>query len=195
MAENEYLDIIIFLVITLYVFKRIYDLLSDNKTNSVKTEAGDESYEGPFAKELRLINSFDKTFNPELFLLNSQKSFEIILRAYYNFDLENVKRLAASNISSILEKNIKEMRSSKQIASFELIRFLKTQLVDLKVEKKKVTAEVHFETEQITNIKDNKGKIVVGSDERIQTIKDTWIFEKDYADAKSIFKLVETLEN
>jgi predicted lipid-binding transport protein (Tim44 family) len=186
-------DVVIYLVISFYLGKRIYDLINEEEHPMSKAEPKNEpkKYEGPFAKEINQINEFDKTFTLPLFLINAQKSFELILASYAKGDEGVLKKFVNEKMFEALLTGISARKG--QDYHFELIRFLKTELLNLLVEGKKITAKVKFNTEQLTYLKDEKGKVIMGDSERIQNIADTWVFTKDYSISKDTFKLVDTI--
>ena len=193
-------DIVILSLISLLIGFQIYRILKMPEKKKEKDPAWEndkkvvvkEDIPQPFKKELEQLSYLDDSFTPDAFGLQTQKSFELISKYYYMGDVKNLRPLVGDEVFGVFEASLQKNARLGLKASFELVRFLKTQIKEITLVGKTVQVKVLFETEQISHTRAGDGKLIAGSDEKIQKVSDIWIFFKDYNRPRSSFLLIKT---
>ena len=140
------------------------------------------------------LTKLDKEFEPQSFMENSKKIFENIVKSFETKDRLKLKSLVSEKVYGIFDDNIKQFEKNGQTLDTDIVRFKKIVITDVNVENKFAKIIVEFTTEQTTVLKDKSGKIIKGDDNHLETIKDVWIFTRDYHKRGSNWLLSETVE-
>lgn len=172
------------------VLKKIMKI-KDKKTLS---EAVEKIIKNNIETGRNKLVKIDKTFELQSFMKKSKDIFETILKSFENKDRETLKNLVSENVYDVFDKNIREFEKNKQTLNTEIVRFKNIVIKDINVEDKFASIIIEFISEQTTVLKDADGKIIKGDDNYLETIKDTWLFGRDYNDKDSDWLLCETVE-
>lgn len=129
------------------------------------------------------IINLDKDFSFTVFLEGAKSAFTLIVNAYKNKKIQDVKELLSSNVydnfkESIINLNDKE----EEIKTFQILS-LQASIANIEVIEKLVKIKVEFTSLQENILKnDTKNSI---------EIKDIWIFEREMNSESLMWKLVE----
>ena len=127
------------------------------------------------------IKKLDKNFLMLSFIDEVKKHFEIIFKSFYDRDINKIKQYLSKGLISKMQTEIDLLNKNKQMISAELIRIKTITVKNIYVSKKIVSIVVEFLSEQTAVIKNLSGKIIKGDDNKIETIKDSWCFTKDFS--------------
>ena len=191
----EYIDIILLAMIAGFIFLRLRGILGK--------KTGFEGKIPPqFEKEFKKFNIKQKTTNEKFdddaqknFLIGAKIAYETIITDFSDSD----NKLIASKplISKKIYDQFKEALQDRQAKGYYAeITFIGVKSANIKAHKKvenSFEVTVDFISEIITCIKDKEKKIVSGSDEKIKTVHDTWVFSKDISSNNPNWLLIDTI--
>lgn len=187
-----YIDIILFAVLAAVLATNLYKILgkkaiSEDVNNREKNDNIEEDKQ-IFSNDImdysrKQIINLDKDFSFTVFLEGAKSAFTLIVNAYKNKKIQDVKELLSSNVydnfkESIINLNDKE----EEIKTFQILS-LQASIANIEVIEKLVKIKVEFTSLQENILKnDTKNSI---------EIKDIWIFEREMNSESLMWKLVE----
>lgn len=195
---SEYLDIIFLLVLVVFIFSRLKNVLGTSSEDTKVIMIPKEQFE-KFYKEVKknaqeeLTGNVDLSnlpplerdlakipnFNKNLFITGAQKAFELILSAFSKGDAKTLSGLVNKELLKKFESVIKERKDQGLTAETDLIGFVQTEVESVKfVGEDKVNLVVKFVSEQVNLLKNANGEVIEGDENYVQKISDTWTFEK-----------------
>ena len=126
------------------------------------------------------ILKLDKNFDFISFVQGAKEAFRIIVEAFNNKRIEEIKHLVSLEVYENFQKaiNIKNNKNN----SFN-ITSVKASILNIEVVKNYANIKVKFLSNQKEKL-DNKIK-------KLDNVKDIWTFEKDMTEDSLIWKLVE----
>lgn len=144
--------------------------------------------------ECRLDGLFEKIkdFNVGNFINSANRVFELVLQAFYDNKMENVKSLLSKKVYDTFKEAINSRLEQKQTTEVEFICFEKTEIKDVRMLKNSVKIIVEFVTQQINILRGADGKVIAGDENFIQKITDVWTFERTLNAKDNKWVLVST---
>ena len=216
---GQYADIIILLLVVVFIFLRLKSVLG-TRPNGESTRLSEESAAKIFdiiikeaeknkqktastspqeSKDVSNLTEPQKTlakipnFEENNFLTGAKRAFEIILTAFSKADLETLEMLVNKTIYNKFKEIIEKRKAEGITSELDFIGFDKAEIVDAKISKNNIAKiSVEFVSEQVNLLKDKDGNIMEGDEQYIQTIADTWTFEKSVTSTNPNWILVST---
>ncbi len=190
--KNLYIDIILFAILAAVLATNLYkvlgkktiseDVTSSKKNTNIKEDKSIFSNEVMDYSQKQILN-LDKDFSFPVFLEGAKSAFNLIVNAYKDKQIQDVKDLLSSKVYDNFKKAISNINSEKKdVKTFEIVS-LKAAIVDIEVIDKLVKIKVEFSSLQETIFKnDNNNSIEV---------KDIWTFEREMDSNSLMWKLTE----
>ncbi len=195
---SEYLDIIFLLVLVIFIFSRLRNILGtgseDTKVIMISKDQLEKMYKelkqdvaqtSSESVDLKNLSPLDRdlskipNFNKNLFIKGAQKAFELILSSFSKGDAKTLSALVNKELLKKFESVIKERKEQGVVAETDLIGFVETEVESVKfVGADKVKLVVNFVSEQVNLLKNAEGEVIEGDENYVQKISDTWTFEK-----------------
>ena len=128
----------------------------------------------------RQILELDKNFSFYSFIEGAKEAFKIIVEAFNNEKIEEIKHLVSLDVYDNFQKAI-DVKNNKY-ESFN-ISFVKASILNIEVVKNYANIKVKFLSNQ---------KVVLNNKTKsLESINDIWTFEKDMKTNSLVWKLVE----
>ena len=126
------------------------------------------------------ILDLDKNFSFYNFIEGAKEAFKIIVEAFNNEKIEEIKHLVSLDVYDNFQKAIDVKKNKYE--SFN-ISFVKASILNIEVVKNYANIKVKFLSNQ---------KVVLNNKTKsLESIKDIWTFEKDMKTNSLVWKLVE----
>jgi len=204
-----YLDIIFWLFVALVIFVRLRRLLgtrpegekvivlSKDKVKEI-IDVLEKETKDKAPVEIVPLEGVDAVlaqipdFKKEVFLKGATRAFEIIVTAFAEADIETLGALTTKRIFKKFVDIIEERNHLKQTAETDVISVKAVEISDAKLLKTQAKIVVHFVSEQVNLLKNNKGEVIQGDENFVQTIDDFWTFERDLNKMSNIWLLSST---
>ncbi|MBR1605931.1 MAG: Tim44 domain-containing protein [Alphaproteobacteria bacterium] len=215
----QFLDIIILLLVVIVIYNKLRSLLGTRPEQTKVTPLSEESAAkifdiimqeneknnqpitqditpeedlSPIEKDLRQIPNFDK----EIFINGAKRAFEIILTAFAKGDIETLEPLVSPKLLKKFQEILNQRQLDKITAETDLICFNKAEIINAKISKNNIVKiVVNFVTEQVNLLKDKQDKVIEGDENFVQTIADTWTFERCLTSTNPNWLLISTKKN
>ncbi len=202
-----FIDIIIFAIIAIFLVYRLKSILgqnSDGNEQNNKIDIGKKN----FSNVVKLKNKQsdinenktnkdkiykdDPTFNEKEFLEGAQNFFEMVIDSFVKGDLKNIEKYIDNKLIKNFKMVIDERLQEEESLSIDIKKMISIHIKDVKKLKNFLRVSVLFESEQMKVLKDKKGKIIDGDQEKSILVKDLWTFEKQIESKDLNWILVET---
>lgn len=212
----HFLDIIILLLVVLFIFNRlknvlgtrpegtkatplseesaakIFDIIMEENERNAKKQVQDitpKEEKSPLQQELDKIPGF----NADSFLTGAKRAFEIIVTAFAKGDIETLESLVSPKLVKKFQDILKQRQSEGITAETDLIGFTETAIVNVKIGKNDMAKiSVKFVSEQVNLLKNAKEEIIEGDENFVQNITDIWTFERCLTSANPNWLLTST---
>ena len=126
------------------------------------------------------ILDLDKNFNFHNFVQGAKEAFKIIVEAFNNKKVEEIKHLVSTEVYDNFQKSVDSKNNNFETFN---ISSVKASILNIEVVKNYANIKVRFLSSQKVTL-NNKIK-------NLENIKDIWTFEKDMTTSSLLWKLVE----
>jgi predicted lipid-binding transport protein (Tim44 family) len=112
------------------------------------------------------------------FLDKASRAFGVIFSAYAEGDKDTLAQMLSGRIYDAFCRAIDDRNSRKEKLDGVLVRFIKSEIVDTKIDDDDLLVTVKFVTEQSNALKNSKGEILEGNLDYIEVRTDLWTFHR-----------------
>ncbi len=156
--------------------------------SSNEQDANIEKDNSIFSKDVmdysqKQIVDLDRNFSFSVFLDGAKSAFNIIVSAYKNKNIQEVKDLLSSEVYENFKNSISQIKSKEDNKDFFKITSLKAAILNIEVEDKLAKIKVEFSSIQ--------EPILEQENKKNNEIKDIWVFEREMDSESLMWKLVE----
>ena len=202
-----FIDIIIFAIIAVFLVYRLKSILGQNSEgneNNNKIDIGEKDFSNVVKlgdKSSNLENTKaskdqiykdDPSFKEKEFLEGAQNFFEMVIDSFVKGELKNIANYIDDKLIKSFQLVIDERLQEGESLKINIMKMNSIQIKDVKKLNNFLRISVLFESEQIKFLKDKKGKIIDGDQEKSILVKDLWTFEKQIESKDLNWILVET---
>ena len=211
-AIVPFIDIIIFAVIAVLLVIRLRSVLgqrsgyeqpqgeqptnrfNDNENDSdvipLHSKATDDA---PVTLHgLDALRQIDRNFNEKDFIGGAKSAFEMILTAYAEGDLPQLKRLLGYDLLQSFTSSIQSRIAAKESLNITLDELREASILNISVIDQMASITMHFHSVQTRVAKDKNGKTIDSEDTGAREFTDIWTFERDLTLSDPNWKLTET---
>ncbi len=202
-----FIDIIIFAVIAVLLVLRLRSVLGQRTgyEDSKRAQKTSDSFEDkPVQLHPRQNNSIndghgiealkraDRSFSESQFMDGAQMAFGMILTAYAEGDLAQLKRLLGYDLLQSFTQSIQQRARDKETLAINLEKIKQASIIDAKVFDNVASVTVEFQSVQTRTITDDDGNVIDDEDTGTLDLVDIWTFERDLTLDDPNWKLAET---
>tara|TARA_B100000575_G_C23051514_1_gene605323 strand:- start:167 stop:829 length:663 start_codon:yes stop_codon:yes gene_type:complete len=211
-AMVPFIDIIIFAVIAVLLVIRLRSVLgqrsgyeqpqgeqptnrfNDNENDSdvipLHSKATDDA---PVTLHgLDALRQIDRNFNEKDFIGGAKSAFEMILTAYAEGDLSQLKRLLGYDLLQSFTSSIQSRIAAKESLNITLDELREASILNISVVDQMASITMHFHSVQTRVAKDKNGETIDSEDTGAREFTDIWTFERDLTLSDPNWKLTET---
>ena len=142
------------------------------------------------------MKAVEPSFSVTEFLQGSKGAYEMILMAFENADLLNVKTFLSDEVYDAFSAVVKDRETKGLTIEAEFIGVLETGLMSATFDPtdNRGEVDVRFVCKLTSVVKNKKGKIVEGSETEEKRQRDVWTFARSMGASDPNWKLVATGE-
>ncbi len=158
-------------------------------------DADDDSEElGPTDAALAEMNRIERDFAVSDFLAGARYAYEMIVAAFADGDLEEIKPFLSKEVFQSFEKTVETRSEQGRFVETEFLGFRETKINSAYFCKETREAEisVQFVGEHRTRVVDETGEIIEGDQETISKRTDNWTFARVFGTNDPNWLLVAT---
>jgi predicted lipid-binding transport protein (Tim44 family) len=162
-----------------------------------KTKAGDvpAGYGKPASALSGLsdaMRNMGPDFDAEAFLAGARLTYEAVLKAYADADIDMLKRFVGPEVLETFEQVIAERRERNESLVLTFIGMNDATLVGVLGEGDGAEIAVRFTSDVVTVVRSAGGAVVSGDPTQIVEVVDTWTFARDRSSAHTPWRLIAT---
>ena len=157
---------------------------SDNATNNTPADA-------PSGEGIEAITAADKTFSEQAFLSGAEKAYRMILDAFAKGDMKRLKPLLGYDMAISFGDAIRDRKKANEELTINLRDISQVKIITAGVKDGIAAIVVEIESRQSRVMRDEKGDIIDGSPNVVESFIDQWTFERDVASSSPNWQLVD----
>lgn len=207
-----FVDILIFAVIAVFLVLRLRNILGTRDGYEQKPEEMNRSIlqraESPQDKEadnivplrpealsgsgIAAIKKADPSFDEGQFMQGAASAFGMVLTAYAEGDLSQLRRLLGYDLFNEFSEAIRARNAENESLSLTIDSIDDVQLLDGELVDGIASVTVRFVSQQSRHIYDSQGDEIIDDAADKESVIDVWTFERDTQITDPNWKLVET---
>ncbi|MGE4528055.1 MAG: Tim44/TimA family putative adaptor protein [Rhodospirillaceae bacterium] len=141
---------------------------------------------------LAQIQAADPNFDPEGFLGGARKAFEMIVCAFAEGRLEDIRPYLGGEVFSNFAVAVQEREAAGETAETQVISVKSAKITEAAMKGRDAVVSVEFVTEQVNLTRNAAGEVVDGDANYIATLTDIWTFSRDVGTGDPNWKLMVT---
>ena len=141
---------------------------------------------------LDALRQIDRNFNEKEFISGAKSAFEMILNAYAEGDLAQLRRLLGYDLLQSFTSSIESRIAAKESLSITLNELREASILNISVIEQVANITMHFHSVQSRVAKDKNGEPIESEDTGAREFTDIWTFERDLTLSDPNWKLTET---
>jgi predicted lipid-binding transport protein (Tim44 family) len=211
-ASVQFIDIIIFAVIAVLLVLRLRSVLgqrsgyeqpsgerhvkqfdvTENDNEPIPLHADQADDEPVMAQGLDALRHIDGNFNEKEFIVGASAAFEMILTAYADGDLTQLKRLLGYDLLQSFTSSIQARAKANESLNITVDEIREVSILNISVIDQTASITVHFHSIQKRIAKDENGETIELDDSAMDEFTDIWTFERDLTLSNPNWYLTET---
>lgn len=141
---------------------------------------------------LDALRQIDRNFSEKEFIGGAKSAFEMILTAYAEGDLAQLRRLLGYDLLQSFTSSIENRIAAKESLSITLDELREASILNISVIDQMASITMHFHSVQTRVAKDKNGEPIDSEDTDAREFTDIWTFERDLTLSDPNWKLTET---
>ena len=204
-----FVDILIFAIIAIFLVIRLKNMLGTRdgyeqtpeeiaQRRPVPSAAPDPAKIVPLHPEslsgsgVKAIQKADPSFSENEFLQGASAAFTMILQAFAEGDLSQLRRLLGYDLFNEFSEAIRERNAEGESLSIHVQSIEGASITDAELVDGIASVTVRFVSQQTRQYRSFEGDEIVDDEAPAGPIVDLWVFERDVQIADPNWKLVET---
>lgn len=147
---------------------------------------------GAVAAGLAEIRAEDRNFNERDFLGGARAAFEMILNAFAQGDVKTLRGLLSDEVYANFANEIERREKAGEKLETTIERMRATEIVDAKMSGSAATVTVKFVTDQVNMLRDAQGNPLPDQSTDAHEVIDLWTFARDTRASDPTWLLVAT---
>ena len=203
------MDIIVLTLLVAFIVKRLYSVFGTNtkedkmriiiksndpqiKEKVMQAFADIQNNGNAIKPENQDITAKIPNFNKNSFLAGAKRVFELVLAAFNSGKLDGIRNLVSAKVFNALNAAVEKRIADNLSSEVDFIGFDSAEIKNVKFLKNSVKIVVDFVSQQVNILKDKDGNVIIGDENFVQKISDTWTFERPLNDVSNAWTLVST---
>lgn len=203
------MDIIVLTLLVAFIVKRLYSVFGTNtkedkmriiiksndpqiKEKVMQAFADIQNNGNAIKPENQDITTKIPNFNKNSFLAGAKRVFELVLAAFNSGKLDGIRNLVSTKVFNALNAAVEKRIADNLSSEVDFIGFDSAEIKNVKFLKNSVKIVVDFVSQQVNILKDKDGNVIIGDENFVQKISDTWTFERPLNDVSNAWTLVST---
>jgi predicted lipid-binding transport protein (Tim44 family) len=216
MSDFQFIDIVFFAMVALFLVLRLRSVLGKRTGNerrradpftqapkpaprpspdnviALPDRAPDAQNADPVAQGLNQIRGADPKFDPQGFLTGARAAFEMIIGAFSAGDRAALKPLLSDEVNENFGREIAARERDGQKLDNTVLRIRSTDIVEARLDGRVANVTVKFVSDQINILRDEKGAPLPGQSTAAAEVVDLWTFSRNARAADPNWILVAT---
>ncbi len=157
---------------------------------------GYPAIDGSVTNGLLEIARFDRSLDPDAFLIGAGKAYEMIVSAFAEGNRKALKDLLSREVYDGFSTAIADRESRGEKINQQFVGINKSDIVEAETKGGVASITVRFVSQLITATLDKAGEQIAGDPQKIKEVTDIWTFSRDVSSKRALenlnWKLVAT---
>lgn len=180
---NFLLDIIIFIVITVFLLIKLFFILGQKPgviiTQEEQSEQANVNTPEQDLPPLLQLKKLNPDFTEKNFLEGAKIAFKMILESYASGDTRVLSQLLEIELLKKMAVIINKREEKKYLCKIHDLAIHNTIIEQVDIAENKAFIKVKFTAEAIITLLDQNQKLIAGHEHKIEDISDSWVFSRD----------------
>jgi predicted lipid-binding transport protein (Tim44 family) len=141
---------------------------------------------------LTRLKALDPNFDDREFLRGAKAAFEWIVAAFARGDRGELNNLLGPSLYASFEEAIDQREKANETLETTISSMKSATIDDVSLDGSIVSITVEFLTDQVKVVRDADGAVVDGDPNKIETLRDIWVFSRDMRSDDPNWMLVAT---
>ena len=142
---------------------------------------------------VQAIKKADPSFQEDQFLQGAASAFAMVLNAFAEGDLSQLRRLLGYDLFNEFSESIRQRNADNESLSLEILSLDEVALISGELVDGIASVSVKFISQQSKKVFDGAGNEIIDDEgDDAQSVTDIWVFERDTQIDDPNWKLVET---
>lgn len=141
-------------------------------------EVKTESHRKPDAPWVATVKADLPDFDAKHFVEGAKSAYEMIVTAYANGDLGDIKPYIDSDVFGAFDAAVASRAEAGQTMDVTFVGIESAEVENAKREGDRVKVTVSFRSDQIRVTRDDQGEVIDGDPNRIDLVRDRWTFAR-----------------
>lgn len=146
----------------------------------------------PSGSGITAIKQAEPSFQEDQFMQGAASAFAMVLNAYAEGDLSQLRRLLGYDLFNEFSEAIRQRNVENESLSLVIDQIDDVQILDGELVDGIASVNVRFVSQQTRRLFDAQGDEIIDDSSHNETVIDVWTFERDTQIADPNWKLVET---
>ena len=132
----------------------------------------------PVSTNARVLRDAHPEFDEIEFLKGARGAYEMIIEAYTAGDLKSIRDFLADPVYDAFKQAVVAREGAGYTADIKFVGIEHAAIVDSRIEDDMLVATTEFSSNQVRVTHNSEGEVVDGDPNRIDLVKDRWIFKR-----------------
>lgn len=154
-----------------------------SRTANQRSEQSDDKDERrpirkPVSANAKPLLEADPDFDETEFLAGAKSAYEMIVEAFAAGDLRSIRPYLSEPVYGAFKQAVKAREDASHTNDVKFVGIERAAIEHSEIDDETMTATVSFTSNQVRVTRNEDGEIVDGDENRIDLVKDQWVFSK-----------------
>jgi predicted lipid-binding transport protein (Tim44 family) len=132
----------------------------------------------PVSPQAAPLRAVDPDFDEKEFLEGARGAYELIVEAFASGDLKSIRRFLGQSVYEAFKAAVGERAARGLASELKFVGIDSAQIVSSEANAEEMRVVTDFASNQVRVTRDKDGKVVDGDPNRIDLVRDRWIFTR-----------------
>ena len=133
----------------------------------------------PVSANSQPLRDANPDFDESDFLNGARAAYELIVEAFAEGDLKSIRPYLNESVFSAFKAAVTSRTENEQTVDLKFVGIEHASITESSASDRELTATVSFTSNQVRVTRDRDGNVIDGDPNRIDLVRDQWVFSKD----------------